>query len=182
MRGNGARLICIKLWKEFAQRVINFAQTWRLNHRTDIVARVLNKGAKAMFNVTHLRMRAKSCLRLSDRSQDPEMRDCLVSMAQTYLAVSLGLKSSETAGSSEDGTIGSPWFRDAGASPPATEEIPMRQRRCRVDESAPPTDPLCPNCAGPMWLFFVNHLGPREDRHLFECIACNIRTVLPTAG
>ena len=80
-----------------------------------------------MINVTHLRMRAKSCLRLSDQSQDAGMRDCLVSMAQTYLAIALGLRSTKTAVSNEEGTIGGPWFRDQDASPFATEEIVVQQ-------------------------------------------------------
>jgi hypothetical protein len=134
-----------------------------------------------MSNVTHLRMRAQSCLRLSDQNHDPEMKACLVSIAQTYLATALALRSSETAVSSKDGATRGPWFREQGGAPPATEEVAMRQQAGRADAPTTPTHPRCPDCAVPMWLVLVNYPGHDEQRH-FECKVCDARTLLPKAG
>jgi hypothetical protein len=129
-----------------------------------------------MSNVNHLRMRAQSCLRLFDPSQDPNMKDGLFSMAQTYLVTAIGLRSSEAAVSNEDG-VGESRFRAQGRSPAATEEIAMQQQADRVDTTTAPTHPRCPNCAVPMWLVFINSSGPEEPHH-FECKACDARTTI----
>jgi hypothetical protein len=128
-----------------------------------------------MSNVIHLQMRARSCLRLSDQSQDPEMKDCLVSMAQTYLATAIGLRSAETAGSTEDGVIVGPWFREQGSAPPAARTA-VQDQAARTEASTTPTHPHCPNCAVPMWLVLVNYTGHDKEQHYFECKVCDART------
>lgn len=96
------------VWRECTERVSNFAQTGNAEPKHISRLLVRRAGGKAMSNITHLRMRAQSCLRLYDQSQDPEMKDRLVSMAQRYVATALGLRLSESAVSNEDGAIKSP--------------------------------------------------------------------------